>query len=64
MNFWIAEAVCIAFQFILFIPVYVIWRNDAKAFGKENLAVLLSERVIIWLIYVPFWALPIVGLIV
>lgn len=64
MSFWFVEAIAVVLQSLLFIPVYVVWRNDAKAFGKENLAVSLSERAFIWFIYVPIWAVPIVSLVV
>jgi len=49
--------VCILLQFVLFIPFYIIWRNDCKKIGKDNLAVSLSERFFYWLIFCPIWAL-------
>jgi hypothetical protein len=49
--------VCILFQFVGFIPFYIIWRKDCKTIGKENLAVPLAERFIAWLLFCPFWAL-------
>lgn len=36
--------ICILLQLVLFIPFYLIWRNDCKEIGKENLAVSLTER--------------------
>jgi hypothetical protein len=47
--------ICILLQLVLFIPFYLIWRNDCKEIGKENLAVSLSERFIAWIIYCPIW---------
>jgi hypothetical protein len=47
----------ILFQFVGFIPFYIIWRKDCKTIGKENLAVPLAERLIAWLLFCPFWAL-------
>jgi hypothetical protein len=49
--------VCILFQFAGFIPFYLIWRNDCKTIGKENLAVPLEERFIAWLLFCPIWVL-------
>lgn len=50
--------VCIALQFILFIPFFIIWKKDCKEIGKENLAVSLKERFTVWVIYFPIWLLP------
>jgi len=47
--------ICILLQFVLFIPFYLIWKNDCKTIGKENLAVPLSERFIAWMLYCPIW---------
>jgi len=47
--------VCIFLQIILFIPFYLIWRNDCKKIGKDNLAVSLSERFLYWLFVCPIW---------
>lgn len=63
MGFWIAELSCILLQLITFIPFYLIWRSDCKAFGKENLAVPLSERFFNWVVFCPIWFLPIVDLL-
>ena len=57
---WIVDkfyitVVCILLQFVSFIPVYFIWRNDCKKIGKERLAVSLGERFITWLILCPIW---------
>jgi len=41
--------ICILLQFVLFIPFYLIWRNDCKKIGKNNLAVSLEERFITWI---------------
>jgi hypothetical protein len=49
--------VCILFQFVGFIPFYLIWRNECKNIGKENLSVSLPERFIAWLLVCPIWAL-------
>ena len=50
--------ICVALQIILFIPFFLVWRNDCKAFGKENLAVSLKERFITWIVFCPIWAVP------
>nr|DAZ28300.1 MAG TPA: hypothetical protein [Caudoviricetes sp.] len=50
--------VCIALQFVLFIPFFIIWKKDCKKIGKENLAVSLKERFAAWVIYFPMWLLP------
>ena len=50
----------IALQLIMFIPFYLIWKNDCKTIGKSNLAVSLGERFIAWLIFCPIWAIPII----
>ncbi len=44
-------------QIVLFIPFYMIYRNDCKQIGKDNLAVSLSERFFYWLIFCPIWAI-------
>ena len=49
--------VCIALQFVLFIPFFIIWKKDCKKIGKENLAVSLKERFAAWVIYFPMWLL-------
>jgi hypothetical protein len=59
MSFLFAELICIALQFICFIPFYLIWRKDCKERGKENLAVPLSERFFVWAVACPMWAVPI-----
>lgn len=62
MGFWIVELICIALQFVLFLPFYLIWRKDCKEIGKENLAVPLSERFLVWIVFCPMWAVPILQL--
>jgi hypothetical protein len=47
--------ICILLQLVLFIPFYLIWRNDCKEIGKENLAVSLTERFMAWIFYCPIW---------
>lgn len=59
MEIIISFAVGIALQFILFIPLFLIYKKDCKEIGKENLAVSLGERFITWLIFFPFWVIPI-----
>ena len=54
-------AICSALQLILFIPFYLIWLSDCKRFGKENLAVSLSERFLAWVVFCPIWIVPLVG---
>lgn len=60
MNFWILELIYILLQFIGFIPFYLIWRKDCNEIGKKNLAVPLSERVFVWLVFCPIWAIPLI----
>jgi hypothetical protein len=45
----------IAMQIVIFIPLYLIWRNDCKKIGKDNLAVSLQERFLYWLMLCPIW---------
>lgn len=59
INFIIAEIVCVFLQFVLFIPLYFIWKKDCKELGKENLAVSLGERFKAWVLLFPFWLFPI-----
>lgn len=54
--------VCIALQFVLFIPFFIIWKRDCKEIGKENLAVSLKERFTAWVICFPIWLLPLLVL--
>jgi hypothetical protein len=49
--------ICILLQFVLFIPFYLIWRKDCKKIGKDNLAVSLQERFLVWLIFCPMWVI-------
>jgi hypothetical protein len=46
-----------ALQLVFFIPFYLIWRNDCKKIGKDNLAVSLSERFLYWMMFCPIWIL-------
>lgn len=62
MNFWILELICVILQLILFLPFYFIWRKDCKEIGKDDLAVPLSERFLVWVLYFPIWVIPILGL--
>lgn len=55
--------VCIALQFILFIPFFIIWKKDCKEIGKENLAVSLKERFTVWVIYFPIWLLSLLNVL-
>lgn len=54
---------CIALQFILFIPFFIIWKKDCKEIRKENLAVSLKERFTAWVIYFPIWLLPLLNVL-
>lgn len=47
-----------ALQFILFVPFFIIWKNDCREFGKDNLAVSLEERFIAWITLCPIWIIP------
>jgi hypothetical protein len=49
--------ICLLLQLILFIPFYLIWINDCKKIGKDNLAVSLQERFFDWLLFFPIWGL-------
>ncbi len=42
-------------QFVLFIPFFLIWKNDCKEIGRENLAVSLGERFFAWIFICPCW---------
>ena len=59
MNFWTAELIFVSLQLVLFLPFYLNWRKDCKEFGKENLAVPLSERFFVWVTFFPFWIVPV-----
>jgi hypothetical protein len=63
MSFLVFELICVVLQFLSFLPFYLIWRKDCKEIGKENLAVSLSERFFIWIIYCPIWVLPIIKIL-
>lgn len=52
--------ICIFLQLVLFIPFYLIYRNDCKKIGKDNLAVSLQERFLAWLILCPIWLICVV----
>lgn len=47
--------ICILLQLVLFIPFYLIWRNDCKKIGKNNLDVSLEERFLTWIFFCPIW---------
>ena len=55
--------VFILLQLILFIPFYLIWRNDCKTIGRENLAVSLKERFLYWIMFCPIWLMGILDVI-
>lgn len=63
MNFWIFELICITLQLILFIPFYIIWRQDCKEHEKDSLAVQLKERFFAWILFCPLWIIPILQLL-
>lgn len=50
-------------QLTLFIPFFLMWREDCKRIGKENLAVSLKERFIAWIVFFPFWMIPVIVII-
>ena len=50
--------ICAALQIILFVPFFIIWRNDCRKFGKDNLAVSLQERFTAWILFCPIWIVP------
>ena len=50
--------ICVLLQFVLFTPFYLVWGNDCKEIGKENLAVSLAERFVVWILYCPIWLTP------
>ena len=54
MDFLIFTAI----QFILFVPFFIIWKNDCKEFGKDNLGVSLGKRFLAWIILCPIWMIP------
>lgn len=47
-----------ALQFILFVPFFIIWKNDCRELGKDNLAASLEERLIAWITLCPIWIIP------
>ena len=47
--------IVIFLQLILFVPFYFLWRKDCREIGKENLAVSLEERFLVWLCFCPIW---------
>lgn len=49
---------CVALQIVLFIPFFIIWKNDCRIFGKDNLAAPLKERFAMWIIFFPIWIIP------
>jgi hypothetical protein len=48
---------------MFFIPFYIIWINDCKNIGKDNLAVSLSERFLYWLVFCPIWIFGLLPLV-
>lgn len=60
--FVITEAISIIAQFVLFVPFYLMWKNDCKTIGKDNLAVSLKERFLAWCFYLPLWFIPLLML--
>lgn len=50
--------ICATLQISLFIPFFIIWINDCRKFGKDNLAVSLEKRFMAWIILCPIWILP------
>lgn len=36
--------ICILLQFVLFIPFYLIWRNDCKTIGKKSLGICVDSK--------------------
>lgn len=58
-SLFVVEIICILLQFVLFIPFYIVYRNDCKEIGRENLAVSLRERFFHWCILFPIWLVPI-----
>ena len=53
--------ICNLLQIILFVPFYLIWKNDCKEIGKDKLAVSLAERFIAWTICFPIWIVGLMG---
>lgn len=50
----------IILQLVMFIPFYLVWRNDCKVIGKDKLGVSLGERFVAWMMFAPIWAIPII----
>lgn len=59
-TFLISTLIAVSLQLVLFIPFYFKWRKDCKEIGKKNLSVSLKERFLYWLMFFPFWVIPIV----
>lgn len=47
-----------ALQFILFVPLFITWKNDCRELGKDNLAASLEERFVVWIALCPIWIIP------
>lgn len=58
---WVSAIAGFVLQFLGFIPFYFVYKKDCKEIGKDNLAISLPERFIIWCLFVPFW---LIGLMV
>jgi len=54
--------ICILLQIVLFIPFYLIWRNDCKKIGKDNLAGFFTGKVFILANALPDLVIRISGL--
>jgi hypothetical protein len=54
-EFFTKLLIGITLQFVLFIPLFLVWKNDCKEIGKENLAVSLEERFFTWIFVCPCW---------
>jgi hypothetical protein len=52
--------ICFLLQLVLFVPFYLIWRNDCKKIGKNNLAVSLEAIVRYWLMLFPIWLMGLI----
>ena len=48
-------AIIFFIQFLVYIPVFMVWKIDTRTAKKEDLAVSLAERTFLCLIMFPVW---------
>lgn len=48
-------------QLIGLIPIYRSYKKDCEKYGENNLAVPLDQRIMAYLVAVPFWMVPLLA---